>query len=661
MSEIPERETPEQAGTGMPDELRERLHLREAVCAELEALPGNGRCSDCEGEISRLTEKYNSMPEIPPEYGELIDKRFAQAAERFRNSCALDTEVQRLVDAGELVTLHEIEALEKKFLSFHAGSELRAAEIAALFGAVKNSLTAEAAESDRLRSESDRLTEELKELTAGENIEALKERKAAIDAEYAALGAVPQDAARRFTDASRRASAKLSRHYETLDFARWESYTLKLDICSELEKLSIVPEKELSNASRRLHELRERWKTLGSVPKEKNDEINPRYLELTRSLQRRVDEFFAARRQEQKAAVAAKEELIAEAEKLANSTNWGITSGAFRDLQAKWKEIPRAGAAENALFTRFRAAAGTFFDARNAHFAERDRKFQESVAAKKALIAEAETMTDPRRARSLREEFRRLPSAGRKEHELFLALDAALEKFFAARRESFAGKEKESRELIAEVEQLAAAPGASLSRIREIRRRLDELNTRSTAAAEKSAFAAFDRALSAERAKETGEKYLIYREVVTLLAERYDSWKAAGEVPETPVDGVEAFSRPSQFVTLLNAAAGGDAKAAEKVEKSVNAARAEYESLLSDLEALAGIGTGNDAPLSLAAELEAAIMGNFAKAEARAAEKKADPTELRQRFLNAGVVPAAEFSEFCRRFDAASGEIEKLN
>lgn len=167
-------------------------------------------------------------------------------------------------------------------------------------------------------------------------------------------------AADKYNDAHRKAAAKLAQHYETLDLARWESYTLKQDLCNELDRLAEMPEAELPKAARRLQELREKWKQLGAVPKSKAEEINPRYLEATRKLQHRVDEYYANLRQQHKQAAAAKQELCEKAAALADSTEWNATAAAFKELQAAWKAIPGAGAQEKALFTAFRASADKF-------------------------------------------------------------------------------------------------------------------------------------------------------------------------------------------------------------------------------------------------------------------------------------------------------------
>ncbi len=81
------------------------------------------------------------------------------------------------------------------------------------------------------------------------------------------------------------------------------------------------------------------------------------------------------------------------AEALADSTDWGPTAAAFRDLLTEWKAAGRASKdVDDALWQRFKAAQDTFFSARNAVSAERDAEFRANAEAKEALLAEAEKL-----------------------------------------------------------------------------------------------------------------------------------------------------------------------------------------------------------------------------------------------------------------------------
>jgi hypothetical protein len=104
-------------------------------------------------------------------------------------------------------------------------------------------------------------------------------------------------------------------------------------------------------------------------------------------------QYFARLDGERGEAKQVKEALVAEAESLQGSTDWGATAGAYRDLMSRWKASGRAGKAdEEALWTRFRAAQDAFFAARNAALGQRDAGFAENLAAKDALLVEAEAI-----------------------------------------------------------------------------------------------------------------------------------------------------------------------------------------------------------------------------------------------------------------------------
>lgn len=671
---------------GISDTLREQLHRREAVCEELEQLPAR-TVEDYPAEIARITAEFEALPPLPPEYAEILEKRFAAAvkeaeraaaenAERLAQRAAkleecarLSTELDTLIAGAELVTLGEVEKLEKKWnecLKSVDPEAVDAAGFAARFEPLKARILAEA-EADRLRGEqAEKLAAELAELTAGEDMARLQERKTAIEAEYAALGSVPKAAADKYNAAHRAAGTKLAQHYETLDLARWESYTLKLDLCAELDRLLALPDAELPKAARTLHELRDKWKGLGGVPKSKSEEINARYLETTRKLQHRVDEYYARLRQEQRQAAAAKQALVERAVALADSTEWNATAEAFKALQAEWKRLPGAGSAEKNLYAAFRAPADKFFSARSAYFDERNKKFDAAAEAKRALIAEAQALKDQpgeaaaRRARQLRSDYHAAGSAGRAEHELLAQFNAALDQYFSGRREAFAEREKRSRELIAEIEALAdgsAEPAAADKRVREIRAELRELACRNTFDAEKKALAKFETALGAARSRVLCDKLSLVKSVARPLAEAWQKLKAGESVDPAllEIDHLDRFHRLHTAAELIRAAAGGDAKALKKLTRLEAAAQEEHDRINAALEKLAGITPAGEAaePLSLAAELEAAIAGNFARSSAAAEAKPADPGQLQNEYLNAGLLAPEALEESFRRFDAA--------
>ena len=101
---------------------------------------------------------------------------------------------------------------------------------------------------------------------------------------------------------------------------------------------------------------------------------------------------------------------LGEAETLADSTDWGLTSGAFRDLMQRWKAAGSARRAEDdALWARFRALQDRFFDARTAAQSAVDGVQSENLAAKRALLEQVtrdlEGVTDVDAAKAIHREF----------------------------------------------------------------------------------------------------------------------------------------------------------------------------------------------------------------------------------------------------------------
>ncbi|MCI5778616.1 MAG: DUF349 domain-containing protein [Lentisphaeria bacterium] len=652
MSELSTEKT-----TGMLSEtLRETLHRKEEICAALENLAAAAP-EDYAGEVARLSAAY-AEADVPPEFAELLDKRFAEAVGTARageelcrakreRAAGLSAEVDALLAADELATLPEVLKLEQAIAELFPGSELTA-KLAPL----KAKLEAEDAAVRAAEAAVIALAEELETLTAAEDIAPLNERKSAIEAAFAELVNIPRKAARRYEEAHRKASIRLAQHFETLDLARWESYTRKLDLCAQLEKLLALPESGMSAASKTLNEIREQWKALGSVPREKSEEINPRYLDLSRQLQHKVDEFFARKRQTQKLAAAEKEKLCAAAEELSGSTDWKATAEKMRELQAQWKQLPRSGGRENELFQRFHAAADAFFSARKAAFDARDKRFGELEKRKEALIAEAEGLADFRRAKQLRDEYRAVGFCGRNDQALYERFNAAMDRFFTARREENTSKVAEVRQLLAELDAACSAPAESLPRVREIREKLRALSCRDTRNEEQSALRRFDDALNAVRRREQRRREENSESAAMTLAQCLKAWKETGAAELPPEEVWGGYPKLKAFASALAAAIAGDAKAADKVEKLVASARSDRERVCSELEKVAGIGKP-DAAADLAQELQFAMLGNFGKDGGVAPAGSADPHRLCAEFAAAGVVMPEELAEFQARLNAA--------
>lgn len=148
-------------------------------------------------------------------------------------------------------------------------------------------------------------------------------------------------------------------------------------------------------AGDRLREILEEWKTIRGVDRKVDDALWRRYSKAREAFNRRRGAHFAELDRERAAARTRKEELVARAEELQDSTDWGATAAAFRELLAEWKAAGRAPReADDQLWKRFKGAQDVFFAARNAAASERDAEFEENARAKEALLQSAASI-DP--------------------------------------------------------------------------------------------------------------------------------------------------------------------------------------------------------------------------------------------------------------------------
>jgi len=175
---------------------------------------------------------------------------------------------------------------------------------------------------------------------------------------------------------------------------RAENTARKEALAAEAEQIG-AESTQWKAAGDRLRQILDEWKTIRGVDRKVDDVLWRRYSKARESFNRRRGAHFAELDRERAAARGRKEDLVARAEALQDSTEWGATAAVFRDLLAEWKAAGRAPRdADDQLWKRFKGAQDVFFAARNAASAERNAEFEENAHAKEALLEEA-TAIDP--------------------------------------------------------------------------------------------------------------------------------------------------------------------------------------------------------------------------------------------------------------------------
>ncbi|MDA0635712.1 DUF349 domain-containing protein [Nonomuraea sp. MCN248] len=200
------------------------------------------------------------------------------------------------------------------------------------------------------------------------------------------------------------------------EVARAEAKAVKERIVAEAERIA-EETTHWKSGGERLRQLVEEWKAADRIDRVTEAQLWKRLSTARTAFAKRRKAYFATLDEQREGVRSTKEAIVAEAESIADSTDWGPTAAVYRDLMQRWKSAGRASReVEDELWGRFKAAQDQFFQARSAVFAERDASLAANAQVKEELLIEAEKLlpvTDVRAARGqLRHLLERWEAAG---------------------------------------------------------------------------------------------------------------------------------------------------------------------------------------------------------------------------------------------------------
>lgn len=168
----------------------------------------------------------------------------------------------------------------------------------------------------------------------------------------------------------------------------------KESMVAEAEKLAAG--NDWRGGVNRFRALLEEWKSLPRIDRATDDALWHRFSSARTTYTRRRKAQFAQQAEKRDGARQLKEQIIAEAEPLASSTDWGPTSAEFRQLMNRWKAAgPAPREVDEQLWQRFRGLQDQFFGARQAAQDEENAEFLVNQQAKEALLDEYEAQIVP--------------------------------------------------------------------------------------------------------------------------------------------------------------------------------------------------------------------------------------------------------------------------
>jgi hypothetical protein len=222
------------------------------------------------------------------------------------------------------------------------------------------------------------LSEELAEPAAVGDLDALRTRLDAL----------------RTVAAQRRAAAEAERAA-----AKQAALEARTTIVEAAEKIAgTAPDKmQWRPAGEQLRRLLDEWKDAQRhgprLDRGSEDALWKRFSHARSAFDRERRRWFAELEKHNSAAKAEKQRIVTEAERLSSSTEWGPTTGAYRELMTQWKAAGRASRKDDdALWARFRAAQDVFFGARDEANRRTDEEYAANLEVKLAILEEAETL-----------------------------------------------------------------------------------------------------------------------------------------------------------------------------------------------------------------------------------------------------------------------------
>ena len=232
-------------------------------------------------------------------------------------------------------------------------------------------------------------------LKAEENPETASRRMRELQARWKEVSLAPRTQGeamwRRFKTAQDEIYNRSAAYFAAQNAERSANLVKKQALTERVEALA--DSSDWVRTASQIQALQAEWKTIGPVSRGQEKAVWERFRGACDRFFTRRQEDLKKRKDEWSANLTRKEALCAEAEGLANSTDWNTAAAAFKKLQADWKTIgPVRKAKSEAVWQRFREACDKFFE----RYKHRDSlELQEKAKARDEVIRELEALLPP--------------------------------------------------------------------------------------------------------------------------------------------------------------------------------------------------------------------------------------------------------------------------
>lgn len=242
---------------------------------------------------------------------------------------------------------------------------------------------------------------------------------------------------------------KVKINQELRDLGLKKNLERKIDLCEKAEELLL--EDNINKSFKLLQKYHQKWREIGAVPQDKNEEIWQRFKAATDKINERRRDYYEERNEQREENYKAKlalcekvEELYAEERKTIK--DWLNATDRVNELFKLWKSIGKAPGKQNdEVWHRFKTSLDKFFTDKKEYFKELKSYQKDNYNKKLAIIERAEELKDSEDWKAtkselieLQKQWKKIGPVPRKHSEkVWKTFRAACDHFFNRRDEYF--------------------------------------------------------------------------------------------------------------------------------------------------------------------------------------------------------------------------------
>ena len=247
---------------------------------------------------------------------------------------------------------------------------------------------------------------------------------------------------------------------------------LKIELCEKAEALTEM--EDIILAERELQRIHKQFREIGPIEKDLREEIWNRFKAASTVINRRHQEFFESRKEQENENLEKKTAICMQIESIDLSllktfADWNEKTDLVLGLQKEWKTIGFAPQKMNQkIFERFRAACDHFFNRKSDFIKNVHESLNANYQLKLELCEQAETLKDSTDWKkttdaiiALQKRWKEIGTVPKKySDEIWKRFNAACDAFFAAKKEANSAVYSEQEENLAKKQAIIDALAA---------------------------------------------------------------------------------------------------------------------------------------------------------------------------------------------------------